>query len=149
VPPASFAQVAPAAGPDGRVGRTVGALDATLDFLDFALSPALDGYTRGGGLRGGSYRYGRRLSLRGVVVVPGVRVSGSEGRSGTLALRLRGAAAAHGTVRVTRRGRLTGRLGGRRVAAVLANRPPQPFGLSAAARASTLVTPGRPATYRR
>jgi pimeloyl-ACP methyl ester carboxylesterase len=134
VPPVSFAALAPAAGlGGGRVGRTVSAVDATLDFLDFALSPAFDGDTSGGGLRGGSYSYGRALRLRGVVVVPGVRVSGAETRAGTLALRVRGAAAARGRVRVTRRGRLTGRLGGRRVAAQLANRPPQPFGFSAAA----------------
>jgi pimeloyl-ACP methyl ester carboxylesterase len=150
VPPVSFAGLAPAAGLRGRMGRTVAAVDATLDFLDFALSPALDGDTSGGGLRGGSFSYGRRLGLHGVVVVPGVRVSGAETRAGALALRVRGAAAARGRVRVTRRGRLAGRLGGRRVTARLANRPPQPFGFTAAvARASTLVTPGRAAAYRR
>jgi pimeloyl-ACP methyl ester carboxylesterase len=139
VPPVSFAALAPAPGLAGRVGRTVSAVDATLDWLDFALSPALDGATSGGGLRGGTYRHGGRLRLRGVVVVPGVRVSGAEARSGTLTLRVRGTGAARGRVRVTRRGRLAGRLGGRRVAARLASRPPQPFGL--AARASTISLP--------
>ena len=131
VPPASFAAPAPAPGLDGRVGRTVSALDATLDWLGFALSPALDGAARGGGLRGGVYRYRRGLSLRRVVVVPGVRVSGSESRSGTLTLRVRGRAAAAGEVRVTRARRLSGRLGGRRVAARLENGPPRPFLLGA------------------
>ncbi len=148
VPPVSFAALAPAAGLEGRVGRTVSAVDATLDFLGFALSPALDAGESGGGLRGGTYRYRRRLSLRGVVVVPGVRVSGSEGRSGTLTLRVRGAAAAGGTVRVTRRGRLTGRLGGRRVAARLANRPPRPFTFSAGA-ATSLAAAGAASLSRR
>jgi pimeloyl-ACP methyl ester carboxylesterase len=129
VPPASFAALAPAAGLDGRVGRTVSALDATLDFLDFALSPALGLRSGGGGLRGGSYRLSPELSLRGFAVVPGVRVSGSERRDGSLALRVRGAAAAPGAVRITDHGGLRGRLGGRRVAARLANRPPQPLGL--------------------
>ena len=136
VPPVSFEAVAPAAGFEARVGRTIGAIDATLDFLDFALSPALDYATRGGGLRGGRFSYRRVLRLRGVVVVPGVVVSGSETRAGALRLRVSGAAAARGRVRVSRRGRLTGRLGGRRVAARLANRPPQPFGLFAAAARS-------------
>jgi len=131
VPPVSLAALAPAPGLTGRAGRTVSAVDATLDWLDFALSPALGQPARGGGLRGGSYRVGRRLSLRGLVVVPGVRVSGSERRHGALRLRVRGAAAARGLVRVTRRGRLTGRLGGRRVAAQLASRPPAPVGLFA------------------
>ncbi len=101
VPPASFAALAPAAGLSGRVGRTVSAVDATLDFLDFALSPALNVSASGGGLRGGSYHYGRRLSLRGVVVAPGVRISGRERSSGTLKLRVRGREAARGKVRVT------------------------------------------------
>jgi hypothetical protein len=109
----------------------VSAVDATLDWLDFALSPALGQPARGGGLRGGTYRLGRRLSVRGVVVVPGVRVSGNELRGGALRLRVRGGEAAHGRVHVTRRGRLTGRLGGRRIAAQLASRPPAPVGLFA------------------
>jgi pimeloyl-ACP methyl ester carboxylesterase len=119
VPPVAFAALVPAAGLEGRVGRTVSAVDATLDWLDFALSPALDGGASGGGLRGGTYSDRGRLRLRGVVVVPGVRVSGVERRSGTLQLRVRGAEAAGGRVRVSGRGRLTGRLGGRHVAARL------------------------------
>jgi pimeloyl-ACP methyl ester carboxylesterase len=121
VPPVAFGALAPAAGLSGRVGRTVSALDATLDFLDFALSPALGGRARGGGLRGGSYRLSPRLTLRSFVVVPGVRVSGSEGPDGTLALRVRGGAAAPGSVRVARGGRLTGRLGGSYVAAAVSS----------------------------
>jgi hypothetical protein len=123
VPPTALAQLAPAAGLSGRVGRTVSAVGATLDFLGFARSPALHGRARGGGLRGGWYAGGRRLRLRDFVVVPGVRIDGAEAASGTLRLRVRGAAAAHGTVRVTRRGALTGRLGGRRVRARVARAP--------------------------
>ena len=115
------------------------AVDATLDFLDFALSPALNVGPGGGGLRGGSYRYGRRLSLNGVVVVPGVRISGSEQDSGALALRVGGGKAAGGAVRVTPGGRLSGRLGRRRVSAQLTNHPPQPFGFTAQAAASLLL----------
>jgi pimeloyl-ACP methyl ester carboxylesterase len=142
VPPTAFDQLAPAAGLRGRVGRTVSALDATLDDLDFALSPALDLAEAGGGLRGGSYRVGRRLQLRSVVVVPGVAVSGRELRSGALRLRVGGRAAAHGRVEISRRGRLTGRLGGRRVRAQLANRPPRGASLGGQpARAATVSPP--------
>jgi pimeloyl-ACP methyl ester carboxylesterase len=143
VPPLSFDAVAPVAGHEERVGRTIGAIDATLDFLDFAISPALDGATSGGGLRGGSYSFGRRVRLRGVVVVPGVVVSGRGFGSAGLELRVSGAAAAHGRVRVTGSGRMTGRLGGRRVSARLANRPPQPFGITA--RVAALRTVARAA----
>lgn len=144
VPPTSFATLAPAAGLQGRIGRTVTAVDATLDFLDFALSPALNVGPEGGGLRGGSYRYGERLSLRGVVVVPGVRISGSERSSGVLALRVAGGDAAGGTLRITPRGRLSGRLSGRPVSAQLANRPPQPLGFSASAAAALSPPAARP-----
>ena len=92
VPPVSFGALAPATGLAGRLGRTVRAVDATLDFLELALSPAIDPDGRGGGLRGGSYRYGRRLALDGVVVVPGVRISGRENAAGTLELRVAGSA---------------------------------------------------------
>jgi pimeloyl-ACP methyl ester carboxylesterase len=141
VPPTSFAQLAPAAGLAGKAGRTVSAIDATLDFLDFALSPALDVNGRGGGLRGGTYRSERRLRMRRVVVVPGVWVSGRELGSGALRLRVGGPAAAHGAVSVSGHGRLRGRLGGRRVRALLANRPPRPLGFGTVARAATLSPP--------
>jgi pimeloyl-ACP methyl ester carboxylesterase len=146
VPPTALDQLAPAAGLSGRVGRTVSAVDATLDDLDFALSPALELRAAGGGLRGGSYRVGRRLRLRGVVVVPGVAVNGRELRTGSLRLRVGGGAAARGRVSVSRRGRLTGRLGGRRVRAQLANRPPRGAALGAdLARVATVSpAPARP-----
>jgi pimeloyl-ACP methyl ester carboxylesterase len=147
VPPTDFGALAPAAGLSGRVGRTVSALDATLDDLDYALSPAFDLGDAGGGLRGGSYRLGRRLRLQRLVVVPGVAVSGRELRSGALRLRVRGSAAAHGRVEISRRGRLTGRLGGRRVRARLANRPPRggaAVGASLARAATLSPSPARP-----
>jgi len=143
VPPTSLAELPPAAGLDGRAGRTVSAVDATLDFLDFALSPALGLDAAGGGLRGGSYRLRPRLALRGFVVVPGVRISGYERRGGSLVLRVRGSAAARGSVRVSNGGRLSGRLGGRRVAARLASRPPQPLGFTARAAIAS-PAPARP-----
>jgi pimeloyl-ACP methyl ester carboxylesterase len=123
VPPIALGRLPPAAGLHGSAGRTVSAVDATLDFLDFARSPALHGQARGGGLRGGRYAGARRLRLHGFVVVPGVRIGGAQAASGTLRLHVRGAAAAHGTVRVTRGGRLSGRLDGQRVRARLVQAP--------------------------
>jgi hypothetical protein len=124
VPPTAFAQLAPARGLPPRTGRTVAAIDATLDFLDLAGSPAFDALRRGGGLRGGRYRLGADPRLHGLVVVPGVRVDGRGARHGALRLLIGGARAAHGRVIVSRRGVLRGRLGGRRVRARLGNRPP-------------------------
>jgi len=147
VPPSSFAQLPPAPGLTGKAGQTVSAIDATLDFVDFALSPAIDFQGRGGGLRGGSYRLGRRLTLSEVVVVPGVRVSGRELHSGGMRLRVAGSAAAHGRIEVSRRGRLRGRLGGRRVRARLANGAPHPatlFGAALAQAATVTPPPARP-----
>jgi hypothetical protein len=143
VPPVSFGALAPAAGLFGRRGRTVSAIDATLDFLDFALSPAFSSGYSGGGLRGGWFRYGRRLTLHRVVVAPGVRVSGAERHDGVLRLRIGGRSAAHGTVVVSRHGRLTGRLGGRRVAARLVNRAPGRPGAAGAVPARVAVAPPR------
>ena len=73
-----------------------------------------EGAGRGGGLRGGSYAVtARGLRLDRVVVVPGVRVTGSIRSSGTADLRIAGDVAAPGQVIVSRTGRVTGRLGGR------------------------------------
>jgi hypothetical protein len=149
VPPASFAALTPVRGMPARAGRTVRAIDATLDWLDFALSPALDAGASGGGLRGGSYRYGGRLALDGVVVAPGVSVSGRERRDGSLPLRIGGRSAAHGRVVVTIGGRLRGRLGGRRVTARLVNGTPQPFGFGASVARVTSVSPRLPRRLRR
>ena len=146
VPPGAFAQLPVADGLPARVGRTVAAVDATFDFLGWALSPAIDLRDRGGGLRGGTYRVrGGRLSLRRVVVVPGVRVSGREDGAGAVRLRVSGARAARGRAVVSAGGTLRGRLGGRRVRARLANGPPRPPGGAALARMTAVApSPARP-----
>jgi hypothetical protein len=102
-----------------RVGRTVRALAATFDDLRLVLSPAmLSG--AGGGLRGGSWEIsGPRLIVRDFQTVNGVTITGSGTRS--VRLRVAGTEAAPGTVMFDPlRGRLTGRLGGRRIAVRLA-----------------------------
>lgn len=115
VAPTALSQLPPARGLPGRVGRTLGAVGVTLDDLAFALSPAFLS-SSGSGLRGGTYRAGRRrIELRRLQVVPGVRVSGTAELGGRLRLRVTGSAAARGELRITRGGRLVGRLGGRRI----------------------------------
>jgi hypothetical protein len=110
VPPLRFSALVPVPGLPAKVGRTVRALGATV--VDVASVAAIAG--RGGGLRGGSYAVTPRgLRLDHVVVVPGVRVSGSIRSSGAADLRIAGDVAATGRVIVTRAGRVTGRLGGR------------------------------------
>ena len=114
-PPASLAQVTPAEGLRGRVGRTAAAVGMTVSDLSFALSPAFFAYS-GGGLRGGSFAVrGGRLELRRLEAVRGIRLSGYAGE-GSLRLRVSGPRAAAGRVRLTPNGLLRGRLGGRRVA---------------------------------
>src|SRR3954470_7241110 len=108
VPPLRFSTLTPVPGLPPRVGRTVRALGATI--VDVAGAAALAG--RGGGLRGGSYAVtARGLRLDRVVVVPGVRVTGSLGASGAAALRISGDVAAPGQVNVSRTAGVTARLG--------------------------------------
>ena len=91
VPPTALSQLAPTAGLRGRAGRTVAALDVTLDDLTFALSPALGSPLSGAGLRGGRFRLRRRsIELDGLQVVPGVRISGTLPRRGSARLRISG-----------------------------------------------------------
>jgi pimeloyl-ACP methyl ester carboxylesterase len=128
-PPTALGQVPAASGVRGTRGRALTALALTLrdvseDALTrFILDERDPDLARGGGLRGGRYRIdGRnRLHLSEVVFVPGVRVSGSVRRFGgrresgrlRLAGRVTGVLSLHGR-------RVSGRVGGRRVRAVLA-----------------------------
>jgi pimeloyl-ACP methyl ester carboxylesterase len=114
--PVAFESLPGYGGLPRKVGRTVRALAATFDDLRIVLSPALL-TTSGGGLRGGSWEVrGRRLVVDDYQAVTGVTVSGGGGGGRSLALRVAGAEAARGTVTLRTGGRLTGRLGGRRIA---------------------------------
>ena len=102
----------------GRVGRTVTAVLLTQeDVLVSALGEELaGGRTRFGGLRGGTIsRSDAGVTLRKVVVVPGVTVSGRFPNQGSARLTVSGRSAARGTLTIARSGRITGRLSGRRV----------------------------------
>jgi pimeloyl-ACP methyl ester carboxylesterase len=138
VPPTALRQLAPAAGLRGRAGRTVAALDVTLDDLTFSLSPAVGSPLAGAGLRGGRFRLrGRAIVLDGFQVVPGVRVSGRLPRRGSARLRISGAHAARGQVRVSPSGVVRGRLGGRRLRGRLRAGPPRPLASGARSVAKT------------
>jgi cytoskeletal protein CcmA (bactofilin family) len=74
----------------------------------------------GGGLRGGSYSgqasFEGRVRLRAYAFVPGLRVSGSvSATDGAISGTVHVSGTAHGTLRISRRGTVTGVLGGRRV----------------------------------
>jgi hypothetical protein len=126
------------AGLRGRAGRTVAALDVTLDDLTFALSPGLGSPLSGAGLRGGSFALRRRaFVLSGLQVVPGVRVSGRLPRRGSARLRISGAHAARGRLRISPTGAVRGRLGGHRVRGRLRAGPPRPLASGARSVAKT------------
>ncbi|HMJ94531.1 MAG TPA: alpha/beta hydrolase [Thermoleophilaceae bacterium] len=123
-PPRRLSQVSPL-GAKGRPGRTLAASIMTLGDvaedsiteLFFVDGPAV---ASGGGLRAGHYSIDRHntLTLDGVAFVPGVTLTGRLEHFGERRqrgrLRVGGGAAAHGSLRL-RGGRVSGRLGGRRV----------------------------------
>ena len=126
-PPASLGELRPPISVPGRRGRAVRAVEVTLfDVAEDALGNLLTGGSlrlEGGGLRGGRWSIdfeARRvpLVLRGVVVVPGVRVTGvirdfgRRRQSGSL--RLSGPATPDGVLELAR-GEVRGKLGGSRV----------------------------------
>jgi pimeloyl-ACP methyl ester carboxylesterase len=119
-PPASFKALRGVGGQPLKVGRTLRALAATVDDLLIVFTPAIL-TSAGGGLRGGTWSLrGGRLRLHDYQAVPGVKVSGggvdtARGIRRGWHLRITGANAAHGKVILRTGGRITGRLGGRRV----------------------------------
>jgi pimeloyl-ACP methyl ester carboxylesterase len=141
--PRSLRALRPLRGEPGRRGRTLRAVGVTLRDMgeqaafqffvrvtqlledlesgDFSRLGALFEPFGVPGLRGGRGITSidtERLRLRRVLVVPGVRVSGKiDSLFGRMhgRLRVRGRAAARGRIRLSRKGLVTGRLGGRRV----------------------------------
>ncbi|MDQ3935716.1 MAG: alpha/beta hydrolase, partial [Actinomycetota bacterium] len=112
--PTSFDALAPAKGTSGKRGRTVKAVDLTvhdmIDELDLL-------YAERGGLRGGAFRLADAgLKLQALVYVPGVKVSGTlDPFSYEGTLRVGGSKASKGSLRIGRRGVVTGVIDGRRV----------------------------------
>jgi pimeloyl-ACP methyl ester carboxylesterase len=125
--PARLADVAPASGYRGRVGRTLRAVELTLADCSRQLalqlleasgaggSSSLLSALSSGGLRAGWGALTRTgLRFHGYSYVPGVTVSGAIGAE-SVTLRIGGATAAHGTLRLGRHRALVGALGGRPV----------------------------------
>jgi hypothetical protein len=122
LPPRSLKDFRSAPGVGGTRGREVFAvLDTLTDARLSALQALFAGLqVRGGGLRGGSFSaeasFDGRLRLHGYAFVPGLDVTGSLSTSeGVISGTVRVSGAAHGTLKVSRRGTVTGVLGGRRV----------------------------------
>jgi pimeloyl-ACP methyl ester carboxylesterase len=113
--PRRLRDVRPARGTSGKPGRTLAAVVRTLEDLATRRKRS----DREGGLRGGLFRVAGdgAIALVRLSVVEGVAVTGrSRPHRRVLArLRIGGKAAAHGTLALLSDGRLTGRLGGRRV----------------------------------
>jgi pimeloyl-ACP methyl ester carboxylesterase len=142
-PPTALSQVPLTAGVGGVRGRALTALALTLrdvgeDTLTrFIFDERDPDLARGGGLRAGRYRLDgdNRLHLANVTFVPGVRVSGFVRRFGAQRQsgRLRVAGAVDGVLSLRGR-RVSGRLRGKRVRAVLSARTATSALQAAAAR---------------
>jgi pimeloyl-ACP methyl ester carboxylesterase len=122
LPPHALRDFRSAPGVGGTRGRTLFAvLDTVTDARLAALQALFAGVqVNGGGLRGGSFSgqasFDGRLRLRGYAFVPGLRVTGSLSTTdGAISGTVRVTGIAHGTLRISRRGSVTGVLGGRRV----------------------------------
>ena len=122
LPPHSLSDFRSAPGVGGNRGRALFAvLDTVTDARLTALQALFAGLqVRGGGLRGGSFSgqasFEGRLRLRRYAFVPGLRVSGSLSSSdGAISGTVHVTGVAHGTLKISRRGTVTGVLGGRHV----------------------------------
>jgi pimeloyl-ACP methyl ester carboxylesterase len=115
IAPLSLDEVTPAPGLADRVGRTAAAVGLALRDVD-QFSNITD---RGGGLRGGRFRFLQKLVLTKIVYVPGVEVSGTLDYNfdGHLVGRVTvaGPDASGGTLRLRPGGRLVGTLDGKSV----------------------------------
>jgi pimeloyl-ACP methyl ester carboxylesterase len=164
LPPLSISEVHSAKGNSGLPGRTLGATVLTLgDFGRQLLLGVLEnlgevllgsGSVRVGGLRAGwgGLIHGK-VEMHGYSYVPGVTVSGKISSSGSTTLTIGGRRAAHGTLKISAKGTVTGVLGGQRVHLSRSSRSTRAGLESSAAfapsRLSALVaSPGRLAALR-
>jgi pimeloyl-ACP methyl ester carboxylesterase len=119
-PPHSLGEVAAPSRLKGKPGRTLNALAASIvdgrrqiiaEAIELSALPAAVG-----GLRSGSVKVAssKKLVFRNYEFVPGVRISGDYKPSGTSKFRVTGRKAATGTVTISKAGRATGRLGGKK-----------------------------------
>jgi pimeloyl-ACP methyl ester carboxylesterase len=123
VPPRSLLELPRVRGLPARTGRTLVAVRLSLaDLFEHAIDALLfssDGFTIApvGGLRAGYFKATpTALTMHGYSWVPGVTLNGKVPLRGPATIRVGGSAAARGTLRITDRGTVRGRLGGHRVA---------------------------------
>lgn len=113
-----------------KATRTVNALLATLtdvrrQFIGDAIAAGtgIRVNSRTGGLRAGYAQATRTgFRFRSVSYVPDVRITGFLADRGTSSFTVTGKAAARGKVKITSSGRISGRLGGKRISAVASSR---------------------------
>ncbi|MBJ7470085.1 MAG: alpha/beta fold hydrolase [Solirubrobacteraceae bacterium] len=119
--PQTLGDVSKARSLPSKPGRTLNVLPAALadirrqiigDLIAVGQAPEAVGGLRGGSVR---VRSARRWQLRRYELVRGVQISGTYVENGTSTFTFSGSNAAAGTVRVSKSGRATGRLGGSRV----------------------------------
>ena len=122
--PRALRRVKPAGGVRGDRGRALRATTLTVEDVlrqidvDSGFRPALVGQVAGGGLRGGAFKGAKGgPSLKRVVFVPGIAVSGKVPLAGTAVLTIGGRV--RGTLQFRADGLVTGKLGGERVHAKL------------------------------
>ncbi|WP_205698996.1 alpha/beta fold hydrolase [Conexibacter sp. SYSU D00693] len=125
-PPASLDVVRAARGLRGKVGRTVSALQATIVDANrqvIGASLALDRRPSAvGGLRAGRALVSSAgIDLRGYQYVRNVSITGRLRQDGSGTFRVRGSAAARGSITITSAGRVSGTLGGRRISGSFAS----------------------------
>jgi pimeloyl-ACP methyl ester carboxylesterase len=133
--PTDINAIAPAKGTSGQRGRTAKAVDLTIhdviDELDLF-------YAERGGLRGGAFNFNDEdIIFRGLVYVPGVKVSGRLDQfnyNGTL--RISGSKASDGTYKIGPRGVVTAKLDGKTLKTRI-KLPKPPEGLGAGDGEST------------
>ncbi|HEX8649180.1 MAG TPA: alpha/beta hydrolase [Thermoleophilaceae bacterium] len=112
----------------GKRGRTVKAVDLTVHDVIDELELL---YSDRGGLRGGSFNLDdTSIVLRGLVYVPGVKVSGRvDAFTYQGVLRVSGSKASRGSLRIGRKGLITGTLDGKPVRSrIKLPRPPEGLG---------------------
>ena len=113
--PTDATKLKAAKGTRGKRGRTVRAVDLTIHDVIDELELF---YAERGGLRGGRFNFDDDgdIVLRGLVYVPGVKVSGRvDGFTFQGMVRVSGSKASRGTLRIGRKGVVTGTLDGRAV----------------------------------
>jgi pimeloyl-ACP methyl ester carboxylesterase len=121
VPPTSLSQLPRVSGLPARTGRTLLAARLTLaDMFEHALDELVFSSSLTlppvGGLRGGFFdASSSALRIHAYSWVPGVTLSGKVPLRGSIKIKIGGRDAARGTLRISARGTLTGKLGGHKV----------------------------------